>query len=196
MDPEADPLQQIRQGSEASVRFMAAHARSFALMAVENVDRQFVEDIRQGTEVHADDTERLIVAGIDAGLIRDEDPRLLAYSVLTTVGWFAHFHRTGRLDIDVDELAGFVGRQVVCSLAASEEVVRTTRRWTFAGAEPAVHRLSGARQGWGGRRSRRGRWPPRPGLMAPRRRLRGRASARIEAQMATASTTAMTTSDR
>ena len=67
MDPEADPLVKIRQGSEASVRFMAAHARSFALMAVENVDRQFVGDIRQGTEVHADDTERLIVAGIEPG---------------------------------------------------------------------------------------------------------------------------------
>ena len=41
-------------------------------------------------------------AGIDAGLIRDEDPRLLAYAVLATVGWFAHWHRTGRLDTDVD----------------------------------------------------------------------------------------------
>jgi AcrR family transcriptional regulator len=121
-----DPLQQIRQGSEASVRFMAAHANSFSLMTVENVDRQFVEDIRKGTEVHADDTERLVKAGIEAGLIRDEDPRLLAYSVLTTVGWFTHFHRTGRLGLDVEELAGFVGRHIVCSLAASEPVVRST----------------------------------------------------------------------
>ena len=124
MDPAADPLVRLRQGSEASVRFMAAHAQSFALMAVENVDREFVEDLRKGTDVHADDTERLVRAGIDAGLIRDEDARLLAYSVVTTVGWFAHFHRTGRLDIDVEGLAAFVGRQVVCSLAASEEIAR------------------------------------------------------------------------
>ena len=89
MDPDADPLVRIRQGSEASVRFMAAHAQAFALIAVENVDRQFVDDIRRGTEVHADDTERLVRAAIDAGLVRDEDPRLLAYAVLTTVGWFA-----------------------------------------------------------------------------------------------------------
>ena len=121
-----DPLQRIRQGAEASVRFMAAHANSFALMTVENVDRQFVEDIRRGTEVHADDTERLVRAGIDSGLIRDEDPRLLAYSVLTTVGWFTHFHRTGRLGLSIDDLAGFVGRHIVCSLAASEHVVRST----------------------------------------------------------------------
>jgi AcrR family transcriptional regulator len=126
MDPDADPLVRLRQGAEASVRFMAAHARSFALVAVENVDRQFVEDIRQGTEVHADDTQRIVKAGIDAGLIREEDPRLLAYSVLSTVGMFAHFHRTGRLGIDVDALAAFVGRQVVCGLAASEEIARAS----------------------------------------------------------------------
>lgn len=126
MDPDADPLVRLRQGSEVSVRFMAANARSFALVAVENVDRQFVDDVRQGTEVHADDTERVVRAGIDAGLIRDEDPRLLAYAVLSTVGMFAHFHRTGRLDLDVDGLAAFVGRQVVCSVAASEEIARAS----------------------------------------------------------------------
>ena len=124
MDPDADPLVQLRQGSEASVRFMAAHAQAFSLIAVENVDRQFVEDLRHGTEVHADDTERIVRRAIEAGLVRDEDPRLLAYSVLTTVGWFAHFHRTGRLDVDVEGLAAFVGRQVVCSLAASEDIAR------------------------------------------------------------------------
>jgi len=124
MDRSADPLVQIRQGAEASVRFMAAHAQAFALVAVENVDRQFVEDIRRGTEVHADDTERLVRRAVDAGLVRDEDPRLLAYAVLTTVGWFAHFHHTGRLPISVDDLAAFVGRQVVCSLAASEVIAR------------------------------------------------------------------------
>lgn len=126
MDPDADALVKIRQGSEASVRFMAAHARSFALMAVENVDRQFLGDLRRGTELHADDTERLVVEGIAAGLIRDEDPRLLAYSVLTTVGWFAHYHRLGRVDLDIDGLTAFVGRHVVCSLAAGEQIVRDT----------------------------------------------------------------------
>ena len=121
-----EPLQMIRPGAEASVRFMADHARSFALIAVENVDRQFVDDIRVGTELHADDSERLIARGIESGQIRDEDPRLLAYSVLTTVGWFAHLLHTGRLGMSIDELAAFVGRHVVCSLAASEQVVRST----------------------------------------------------------------------
>jgi AcrR family transcriptional regulator len=124
MDRSADPLVQIRQGSEASVRFMAEHAQAFALVTVENVDRQFLEDIRAGTEIHADDVERLVRAAVDAGLVRDEDPRLLAYAVLMTVGWFSHFRQTGRLAVDADELAAFVGRQVVCSIAASEEIAR------------------------------------------------------------------------
>jgi AcrR family transcriptional regulator len=126
MDPAADPLVKIRQGSEASVLFMTEHSQSFSLMAVENVDRQFVDDIRRGTEVHADDSERLIRSGVELGLIRDEDPRLLAYSVLITVGWFAHFNRTGRLGLSDQDLARFVGRHVVCSLAASERIVRQT----------------------------------------------------------------------
>jgi AcrR family transcriptional regulator len=124
MDPHADPLVRIRQGAEASVRFMGEHAQAFALITVENVDRQFVDDIRAGTELHADDTERAVREGIAAGLIRDEEPRLLAYTVLSIVGWFSHFHRTGRLDVDIDGLAAFVGRHVVCSLAASETIAR------------------------------------------------------------------------
>ena len=36
----------------------------------------------------------------------------------------AHFHRTGRLPLPVDELAAFVGRFVVCSLASDEEIAR------------------------------------------------------------------------
>lgn len=124
MDRDADPLVKIRQACEASVRFMAAHSRAFSLLAVENVDRQFVEDIRHGTDVSADDTERLVRQAIDLGLARDEDPRLLAYSVVTTVGWFAHLQRIGRLELTVDELADFVGRHIVCSLAASEEIAR------------------------------------------------------------------------
>ncbi len=124
MDPDANPLVRIRQGSETSVRFMAAHAQAFALVTVENVDRQFLDEIRQGTEVHADDVERLVRAAIELGLVRDEDPRLLAFAVLTTVGWFSHYRQTGRLDIDVDDLSAFVGRQVVCSIAASEQIAR------------------------------------------------------------------------
>jgi hypothetical protein len=44
--------------------------------------------------------------------------------VVGTVGYYGHFHRTGRLPLPVDELAAFVGRFVVCSLASDEEIAR------------------------------------------------------------------------
>ena len=64
--------------------------------------------------------------------MRDEDPRLLAYGVVGTVGYYGHFHRTGRMPIGQDELAAFVGRFVVCSLASNEKIAR------LALAAPAV----------------------------------------------------------
>ena len=122
---DAEPLVQLRQGTEASVRFMATHAQFFALIAVENVDKQFVDDLRKGTEVHADDAERSSRAGIAAGLDPRRGPRAArlrrasppsattatstapAASTWTSTSW-----------------PPFVGRLVVCSLAADEEIAR------------------------------------------------------------------------
>jgi len=47
MDPAADALSRLRQGSEASVRFMARHAGYFALLEVESHDRQVSALLRQ-----------------------------------------------------------------------------------------------------------------------------------------------------
>jgi AcrR family transcriptional regulator len=124
MDPGADPLVRIRQGTEASVRFMATYARFFALLEVENLDKRFVDVLRQGTDVHVADVARLVQEGIAAGLIRDEDPVLLARGIVGVVGSYSHFHRTGRSDLPIDALAAFVGRFVVCSLAADEDIAR------------------------------------------------------------------------
>ena len=135
IDPGAEPLQRIRQGAEASVRYMATYSHFFALLEVENLEKQFADELRRGTEVHADDVGALIRAGIDDGTVRDEDPRLLAYGVVGTVGYYGHFHRTGRMPIGQDELAAFVGRFVVCSLASNEKIAR---RVLAAPALPAV----------------------------------------------------------
>ncbi|HEV3225794.1 MAG TPA: hypothetical protein VGZ52_03135, partial [Acidimicrobiales bacterium] len=54
------------------------------------------------------------------GLIRDDDPLLLARGVVGIVGLYSHFHRTGRTDVAIGELAAFVGRFVVRTLAADE----------------------------------------------------------------------------
>lgn len=124
MDPTAEPLLRIRQGAEASMTFMSRHAHFFSLIEVENLDKQFADVLRQGTEVHARDTEGIVAEGIADGTIRDEDPLLLAYGVLGAVGYYGHFHRTGRVTMAPGELGAFVGRFVVCSLASDESIAR------------------------------------------------------------------------
>ncbi len=124
MDPTAEPLLRIRQGAEASMAFMSSQAHFFALLEVENLEKQFADVLRRGTEVHAADVAGLVRAGIDDGSIRDEDPMLLAYGVVGAVGYYGHFHRTGRVSLPVAELGAFVGRFVVCSLAADESIAR------------------------------------------------------------------------
>jgi AcrR family transcriptional regulator len=128
MDADADPLVQIRQGSEASVRFMAEHAHLYALMWAEGLDRAVSDLVRRGTEQHAGDTGALVRRGIAEGLIRDEDPLLLSYAVISTVGNFSHLFRVGRVATPVDELADFVGRLVVRALAVDEEIARAAER--------------------------------------------------------------------
>lgn len=133
LDPNADPLTRIRQGAEASVRFMAINAPFFALLEVESVDRQFVDVLRKGTEVHVADVANLVREGIDAGLIRNEDPLLLARGVVGVVGMYSHFHRTGRTDLPIGELASFVGRFVVRTLAADDEIAQAADRNRLSG---------------------------------------------------------------
>jgi AcrR family transcriptional regulator len=118
MDPDADPLTRLRQGAEASLRFMAVHSHFFALLEVENLDKQFADVLRRNTDVHVSDVAAIIRDGIVDGLIRNEDPELLAYGVVGAVGYYGHFHRTGRIELSLDELSAFVGRFVVWSLAA------------------------------------------------------------------------------
>ena len=126
MDPGAPPLVRIRQGVEASVEFMAENAHFFSLLAAE--EQQLTDVLRQGTDQHVRDTESLIREGLADGSIRDEDPKLLALGVVGAVGTFSHYHRTGRLELPLDELARFVGRWVVRSLAADDEIARGAER--------------------------------------------------------------------
>lgn len=137
MDRDAEPLLQIRQGTEASVRYMASYANFFALLEVENLDKQFADELRKGTEIHTRDMAALLRRGIADGTIRDENVELLAYGIVSTVGLYGHFHRTGRMPIPVDDLAAFVGRFVVCSLASHEKVARRVLAAPLAPAVPA-----------------------------------------------------------
>ena len=117
IDLGADPLVRIRQGTEASVRFMAQHRAFFSLLEVEQRSNSLAGVLREGTEVHAADTARLVKEAQAEGVIpEDRDPQLLALGVVGAVAHFSHFHRSGRVEMNVDDLARFVGDWVTAAL--------------------------------------------------------------------------------
>jgi AcrR family transcriptional regulator len=134
LDADALPLVNLYRGAEASVLFMAENAHFFSLLEVEGPN--FTEVLRQGTRQHIDDMVRIVKAGQAHGSIREDDPRLLAVGVVASVGQYSHFHRTGRLRIPLPELAAFVARYVVHSLAADDgardEALRTVHALSTA----------------------------------------------------------------
>jgi AcrR family transcriptional regulator len=118
IDGDADPLTRIRQGAEASVRFMAENRTFFALLEVEQRAADIGSLLREGSEIHAADTARMIADAQALGLIDDQYPAgLLALGVVGAVGYYSHYHRSGRLDLDVDDLARFVGEWVLRAVA-------------------------------------------------------------------------------
>ena len=116
MDPAADALTRIRQGSVASVRFMAEHRSYFGLLDVERRDERLSELLREGSDVYAADVIRLVVEAQDAGLVDDGDPRWYAVGVMGAVSSFSNALRNGAVEADVDELATAVGQWVVGGL--------------------------------------------------------------------------------
>ncbi len=119
-DPEADAVTRIRQGAEASVRFMAEHVAFFALLEVERSDRTVTALLREGSAVHASDAQNMVEEAQRNGLVPDaDDAALLALGVIGAVAHFSHFHRTGRIAMSVDELAAFVGEWVVRAIGGA-----------------------------------------------------------------------------
>ena len=123
MDPAAPALTRLLQATVASVRFMAENAPFFSLLEVEG--RSVSDVLRQGTEQHLHDVAQIIVDGQADGTVTTDDPAdLLALAAVGTVGQFSHFHRTGRLDLSLEELSGYVARLVARMLTADEQVAR------------------------------------------------------------------------
>jgi len=123
MDRNAPALVRLAQGTVASVHFMAEHSSFFSLLEVEG--RSVADALRQGTEQHIGDVKRLIEIGqADGTVTKDDDADLLALAVIGAVGQFSHFHRTGRVDMTLDDLANYVARLVVRILTADEQVAR------------------------------------------------------------------------
>ena len=117
MNPDAPALTRIRQGTEASVVFMAEHSSYFALLDVERADDEVAGVLRDGSDVYAEDVIRLVREAQADGSIPDGDPRLAATGVLGAVSSFSHARRTGSLHVDVDDLARCVGGGVQRALA-------------------------------------------------------------------------------
>ncbi len=112
MDPGAPPLTRIRQGTEASVIFMAEHRSYFSFLDVERTDEALAGVLREGSDVYSDDIIKLVAEAQHAGQLPDGDPRMYATGVMGSVSSFSHALRNGRLDVPVYELAAFVGEWV------------------------------------------------------------------------------------
>ncbi|HZM32119.1 MAG TPA: helix-turn-helix domain-containing protein [Acidimicrobiales bacterium] len=125
MDEDAPALVRILQATVASLVFMAENAPFFSLLEVEG--RNVSDVLRQGTEQHLQDVSVLIVDGQRDGTVTQDEPaELLALAVVGTVGQFSHFHRTGRIDLSLAELSGYVARLVARMLTSDENVARTS----------------------------------------------------------------------
>jgi len=116
MDPTADAVTRIRQGTAASVRFMAEHATYFALVDVERADPAIADALRAGSDVYFHDVRALIEEAQRDGAIPDADPRLLTLGVLGAVSSFSNAWRSGTIDLPADALADFVADWVTRAL--------------------------------------------------------------------------------
>jgi AcrR family transcriptional regulator len=132
LDPETPPLVNLYRGTEVSVHFMAEHAHFFSLLEVER--RNFTDELHQGTQQHIRDMVRIVKAGQVEGTIREENSMLLALGVVGSVGHYSHFHRTGRINLPLDELSAFVARYVVHSVASDEDAVKDALREVAVGS--------------------------------------------------------------
>jgi AcrR family transcriptional regulator len=120
MDPCAPAITRIRQGTEASVIFMAEHRSYFSFLDVERTDETLAGVLREGSDVYSDDVIKLVVEAQQEGQLPDGDPRLYATGVMGSVSSFSHALRNGRLDVGVHELAAFVGDWVERALRSSD----------------------------------------------------------------------------
>jgi len=128
MEGAEDPVERLRRGTEASVRFMAEHSSWFSLLDAGSGDDRLAPAVLDGSGVYRSDTENLIrLAQQSGGVPEDIDPRLAALGVLATVTSYGQYVRSGRVTVPIDELARFVGDWVVRAVGARTVEVGVTR---------------------------------------------------------------------
>jgi AcrR family transcriptional regulator len=121
IDPAADPLMRLRQAVESSVRFIVLHTEFFTVLRMERREPTVSALLREAADADAAGVERLLAECQRAGLVPGaESPAFLAQGVVGAVTTFCHAHRTGRLGMDVDEVACAAGRWVVRAVGGTQ----------------------------------------------------------------------------
>ena len=79
---EPDPVRRIDAGIRASVSWLDRNRHLFVLLEFARTEERFAPLIRQGEEQAVADALPHVKAGIAAGMIRREDPLVLAHAIL------------------------------------------------------------------------------------------------------------------
>lgn len=79
---EPDPVRRIEAGIRAAVTWLDDNRHLFVLLEFARTEERFAPLIRQGEEQALADALPHVKAGMDAGLIRREDPLVVAHAIL------------------------------------------------------------------------------------------------------------------
>ena len=82
IEDEPDPLRRIVAGITATVEWLDANRHLFVLLEFARTEERFAPLIRKGEEQAVADALPHVKAGVAAGLIRREDPLVLAHAIL------------------------------------------------------------------------------------------------------------------
>jgi len=105
---EHDPGRRIEQGIRSTLTWLSDHRDLFALMEFARTDERFASVVRHGEDQLVADALPHVSAGVTAGLLRREDPVVLATAIF---GVTAHLAR--RMMLERDEDADAVAASVI-----------------------------------------------------------------------------------
>ena len=108
IEDEPDPVRRIEAGIRASVGWLDTNRHLFVLLELARTEERFAPLIRQGEEQAVADALPHVKAGIAAGLIRREDPLVLAHAILGVTNRLARV-----LVLEEDRPAEDAGRAAV-----------------------------------------------------------------------------------
>jgi len=86
---EPDPVRRIEAGIGASVSWLDDNRHLFVLLEFARTEERFAPLIRQGEEQAVADALPHVKAGIAAGMIRRDDPLVLAHAILGVTAYLA-----------------------------------------------------------------------------------------------------------